>query len=186
MLTIQTRTGAATVQPVWVGDCLAVHAPFNADGKPAPRGRWTISHAGSGYSAGTFHGSRVDAVKLARLWDSAFAAVTPANVRAWQLRDQWAALIKRERAPHAPLHGPNPSPHAHPARPETVRLALDAGRRVRHVAGLWQAFWRGQWWQLPTLAELEWWSLDGVAETPDGRTVEPDNSESWLTILRLI
>jgi hypothetical protein len=186
MLTIQTKAGPATVETVWAGRSLAVHRPHKTDGSAPARGQWTISHAPSGFSAGTFHGPKTDAIRLARLWDTTFETVTPEGVRAWQLRDQWAALIRRDVPIHAPLHGPTPSPNAHTARPETVRIALNAGRRVRNVAGLWQTFWRGDWWTLPTMAELEWFTFDSVCETPDGRTVEPDNPESWLSILALV
>jgi hypothetical protein len=186
-LTIQTTTGPATVTPRWQGANLAVHTPHRAPGKPpAPRGQWVITHTGSGLSAGTFNGNLRAAVKLARLWDAAFAAVTPEGVRSWPLRDQWCALVRGERPPHPPLQGPVPSANAHPARPMAVQFALDAGRRVRHVAGLWQAFWRGQWWELPADAQLEWWTFDSVAESPDGRTVEPDSPDSWLSILALV
>ena len=30
------------------------------------------------------------------------------------------------------------------------------------------------------------WTLDGMAETPDGRTVEPDDRDSWLVLLDLV
>jgi len=186
MLTIQTRTGTATVETVWSGAHLAVHPPYSATGKPAARGQWTVTPTGCGLSAGTFHGPKPDAIRLAKLWDAAFSQVTPAGVRSWQLREQWVALIKRQRPIHPPLHGPEPSPNAHPGRPETVRIAQDAGRRVRCVAGIWQAFWRGDWWELPTLEDLQLWTLDSCCETPDGRTVEPDAPDSWLAILRLI
>lgn len=185
-LSIQTRTGSAQVAPVWRGDTLAVHPPYRADGSAPTRGQWVITHTGSGLSAGTFCGAQRDAIKLARLWDDAFAAVTASNVQTWHLRAQWCALIKRERALHAPLHGPEPSPNVHPARPEAVRFALDAGRRVRCVAGIWQTFWRGDWRQLPTLEDLQLWTFDSCCETPDGRTVEPDAPDSWLRILGLV
>jgi hypothetical protein len=30
------------------------------------------------------------------------------------------------------------------------------------------------------------WTVDGMAETPDGRTVEPDDSDSWLSLLGVV
>ena len=46
--------------------------------------------------------------------------------------------------------------------------------------------WRGQWVDVPTTAELMEWSLDGVAETPDGSRVEPDAPDSWLSLLGIV
>jgi len=46
--------------------------------------------------------------------------------------------------------------------------------------------WRGQWWPAPTVGDVHSWCLDSVAETPDGREVEPDSPEAWPHILGLI
>jgi hypothetical protein len=46
--------------------------------------------------------------------------------------------------------------------------------------------WRGRWWPAPTVGEVQAWALDSVAETPDGRNVEPDDPESWPSLLGLI
>lgn len=42
------------------------------------------------------------------------------------------------------------------------------------------------WHDVPTIAQLMEWSLDGVAETPDGSRVEPDAPDSWLTLLGVV
>jgi hypothetical protein len=42
------------------------------------------------------------------------------------------------------------------------------------------------WHDVPTTAQLMEWSLDGVAENPDGSRVEPDAPDSWLTLLGVI
>jgi hypothetical protein len=186
-ITISTAKGNATITARWCGHALAVHAPFRSDGEPTPRGQWAITHRASGLSVGRFNGSMRNAVRIARLWDGAFETVTVANSRQWPLARQWAAIVKGETAPHAPLHGPEPSPNAHAARPEAVRFAMDAGRPVRTMDGeTWQMRWRGAWWPLPTMAELEFWTFDSVCETPDGRTVEPDARDSWLRLLALV
>lgn len=44
----------------------------------------------------------------------------------------------------------------------------------------------GAWHDVPSIAQLMEWSLDGVAETPDGSRVEPDAPTSWLTLLGVI
>jgi hypothetical protein len=41
------------------------------------------------------------------------------------------------------------------------------------------------WRDVPTIAECMEWTLDGVAETPDGSRVEPDAADSWLRLLGL-
>lgn len=43
-----------------------------------------------------------------------------------------------------------------------------------------------EWYETPTLRQLEEWSFDGVCETPEEERVEPDHPRSWLSILGLI
>ena len=42
------------------------------------------------------------------------------------------------------------------------------------------------WHDVPSIAQLMEWTLDGVAETPDGARVEPDAPNSWLTLLGVV
>ena len=42
------------------------------------------------------------------------------------------------------------------------------------------------WHLVPSHADAMRWTLDGMAETPDGRTVEPDDRDSWLVLCGLI
>jgi hypothetical protein len=42
------------------------------------------------------------------------------------------------------------------------------------------------WHDVPSIAQLMEWSLDGIAETPDGSRVEPDAPESWLSLLGVV
>ena len=42
------------------------------------------------------------------------------------------------------------------------------------------------WHDVPSIAQLMEWTLDGVAETPDGSRVEPDAPDSWLTLLGVV
>ena len=44
----------------------------------------------------------------------------------------------------------------------------------------------GAWHVIPSHADAMRWTLDGMAETPDGRTVEPDDPDSWLVLCGLI
>ena len=47
-------------------------------------------------------------------------------------------------------------------------------------------FFADAWHVIPSHDELMRWTLDGMAETPDGRTVEPDDRDSWLVLLDLV
>ena len=63
-------------------------------------------------------------------------------------------------------------------RGDVAAFADGAGVRLR----LWFA---DAWRDVPPIAELMEWTLDGVAESPDGSRVEPDAAESWLSLLGL-
>lgn len=61
---------------------------------------------------------------------------------------------------------------------DVAAFADGAGVRLR----LWFA---DAWRDVPSIAECMYWTLDGVAETPDGSRVEPDAADSWLSLLGL-
>lgn len=42
------------------------------------------------------------------------------------------------------------------------------------------------WHVIPSHDEALRWTFDGMAETPDGRIVEPDDPDSWLYLLGLV
>ena len=46
--------------------------------------------------------------------------------------------------------------------------------------------WQGEWYPAPTMEQVETWVFDSVVETPDERDVEPDDPDSWLSVLGLI
>tara|TARA_Y100000034_G_C6592781_1_gene257568 strand:- start:282 stop:524 length:243 start_codon:yes stop_codon:yes gene_type:complete len=46
--------------------------------------------------------------------------------------------------------------------------------------------WKGESVEIPSFEELEFWSWDGIAETPAGDQVEPDHPDSWLSLLGVI
>lgn len=181
MLTIQTKTGAATVAPVWQGAALAVHPPFRTDGART-RGQWTVTHCGTGRSAAVLHCDKRRAVAIARQWDGRFLTVDPAAPRSWPWAKQWAAAVDAINRPWA-----DPGLTADDGATETAAaLAARAGLPIDQAGGSRRIWWRGKFWAAPTDAQLEWWTFDSVAETPDGRTVEPDHPESWLSILCLV
>ena len=51
---------------------------------------------------------------------------------------------------------------------------------------VFRLLWRGAWVDVPTIAECMEWTVDGVAETPDGSRVEPDAPHSWLSLLGIV
>ena len=51
---------------------------------------------------------------------------------------------------------------------------------------IYRLFWNGQWLDVPTIAELMAWSMDGICETPDGSRVEPDAPDAWLSLLGIV
>ena len=82
------------------------------------------------------------------------------------------------------------SPHGGRARlrdPETGRPLLTTGdvaafgpHRVLRL------YYGTQWHLVPSHEAALRWTLDGLAESPDGRTVEPDAPDSWLALLGLV
>jgi len=48
------------------------------------------------------------------------------------------------------------------------------------VLRLW---FRHEWFDVPIIAQCMEWTVDGMSETPDGQSVEPDDPDSWLSLL---
>ena len=46
--------------------------------------------------------------------------------------------------------------------------------------------WRSKWWEIPTMEQVQAWTLDSVCETPAGDIIEPDADGSWLRLLNLV
>ena len=46
--------------------------------------------------------------------------------------------------------------------------------------------WHRKWWHVPTLEDVQHWTLDSVCPTPAGDIVEPDHPDSWLVLLGLV
>jgi hypothetical protein len=253
---VALATGCRVDVPTrWRGRALCIYAPIKDGAATVARGVWVVSSVEYGYSAGTFRGPLRDAVRLARLWDDAFA-VALANaprvgagvpsLRDWPLSPVWGAQVTgaapaigpfaaeiREADNGAPIrHNATTEPRRNapavaddgdggeqfpatatmtPSGPGRVRYARrlpdgrerlrdpETGKPVRMngdcaafknpanplepIMRLWFA---GAWFDVPSIAQCMEWSLDGVAETPDGSRVEPDASASWLTLLGVI
>ena len=54
------------------------------------------------------------------------------------------------------------------------------------LAPILKLWFRGVWHVVPTIDACMAWSLDGVCETPDGRMVEPDHEDAWLSLLGVV
>ena len=214
-ITIQTRAGSQPVPTVWQGAHLSVHRPPNSKApgglSTAPR-HWAITHTALGLACcASFDGPKARAIALAQLWDSAFAEIKePADAGRWRFRKTWGRdcqIAQHGTAePDGPIlpdnptgadvahamaraiSGADPLPDSEPIEsdqfPARETVAAD---RLRNGADGLELRWRGKWWPVPTLGEVEAWALfDGTAETPDGRTVEPDHPESWTVLLGVV
>ena len=208
-LTVTTKTGPREVPAVWVGSHLAVHKPVWSEGTPPPK-QWAVTHKASGLSmGGALHTTKTEAVALAKLWDNAAAEIDAAAPRNWRYLETWrldVATVEHRRigdlfGPVLPDNfGPQDVAAAMAAALETGYAAPDdseaaeqfparetvAADRLRDGVDGLEMSWRGQWWPVPTLGEVEAWALDSLAETPDGRTVEPDHPESWPHLLGVV
>lgn len=220
----------------WMGQALAVHPPVSAvrAGKQT-RGVWAITGRVHGLSAGIYRGPLRGAVKLARVWDAAFADALPADritapsLAQWELAPQWcrqlrgdepptgpgAAYVARDRVTAADGDGGEQweatqtiTPvSGKPGRIRYARRLPDGRERLRDpetgralrmdgdaaafkgpdpLTPVFRLWWRGAWIDVPTVAELMAWSIDGVCETPDGSRVEPDAPHAWLTLLGIL
>lgn len=82
------------------------------------------------------------------------------------------------------------SPHGGRKRlrdPETGGLLKTTGDVAAFGPHRVLRLWFGDAWHvIPSHDDAMRWTLDGMAETPDGRTVEPDDPDSWLILCGLI
>ena len=167
----------------WLGQYIAVTPPPGKDYSfETVRGCWTITHRGCGFALAYLNCSLKTALKLAKQWDQRAGSIDPLNSKAWQYCQQWGAAVKAINLPN--IEGR--ARFAHNSTDAAAVLAAERGLSIDQAGGHKRILWRGKYWPAPTDAELELWTLDSVCETPDGRMVEPDNSESWLTILGLV
>lgn len=60
------------------------------------------------------------------------------------------------------------------------RFNLPSGDRILKLR------FRRKWHPVPSMEDVQFWTFDSCCETPDGRTVEPDAPDSWLSLLGLV
>jgi len=73
------------------------------------------------------------------------------------------------------------------SRVETLRNGV-VGRFTRKDDGTTRLKlrWNSRWWEVPTMEQVQAWTLDSVCETPAGDIIEPDAEGSWLRLLNLV
>lgn len=76
----------------------------------------------------------------------------------------------------------------HPETGERVRQTGDvvAFKGPDPLTPILRLWFCDVWHDVPTIAQCMQWTFDGMAETPDGRTVEPDDFDSWLALLGVV
>jgi len=72
-------------------------------------------------------------------------------------------------------------------RVETLRNGV-VGRFTRKDDGTTRLKmrWNSKWWEIPSMEQVQEWTLDSVCETPAGDIIEPDADGSWLRLLHLV
>ena len=181
---IITGSGFQFVPAKWIGQTIAITTPFDHDASTGPnRGHWIVSHVASGFSAGSLLTTLKQATSIAKEWDQKFASIDATNARGWEHCKAWGAVLT---AVNTGRRAPVATPADDGRGTDTAMLlAAEAGIAVQ-CEPVAKIQWRGKFWPAPTDSELDAWTFDSVAETPDGRTVEPDAPDSWLRILRLV
>lgn len=170
-ITVQCKDQPRSIATVWLGDCLAVHRP-TINGSPSKQANhWAITHIPSGLAVClSFNGTESAAIGLAKDWDAKFSTLDVNSPRTWPLCKAWGKALQLAQFDTGCFDAYQTLPRD----------------RVKTVDGWVQVLWRRRWWPVPSDHVVEDMIFDSVAETPDGRTVEPDHPESWLSILKVI
>lgn len=108
LLTVQCKSGPRSVPAVWQGATLAIHHPITTDGTPSTESRWwAVTHKPTGLMACPAIDAPVQTVKsLARLWDTAFAALdSEQGAAGWPLASRWLDDVSRANRGR-PIIGP--------------------------------------------------------------------------------
>lgn len=213
-LTLKTANGDRSVAAKWTGDNVAVHKPITKNGESKLPRFWAISHLGSGLACcPPLDATLADARKLAKLWDKAFGTIDPKDASSWPFKELWRDDLQRltlgkeiigprQRTPLERLDsagtfeevsravaeamGHTFSGDADASEPFPVAETVPVGRRRAGQDDWPEMLWRGKWWPVPTLGDVEAWALDSACETPDGRTVETDHPEAWTRLLGVV
>jgi hypothetical protein len=97
-ITVKTKDSATReIDAKWVGNALALHKPVSENSNHKVKG-WTITHLDSGLIAGTYKGSYVEALRLAKTWDLVFFEELKGpdpDVTGWPRVKTWCAQVQR-------------------------------------------------------------------------------------------
>jgi len=207
--------GPREIPVKWAGDWLAVHRPVRKKGLSSTACLWSITLKPLGLCASEVSAPLRSVLRLAKLWDSSAAdwGFVEINKKAhcWKWKKRFKDDVCRVESGRDPLGPRELSPierldsagtvaevkaavaaamgspelsAAEQAEPFPVSDVLPADR-VKSQDGWLSVRWRGQWWPVPSTGEIETMISDSACDTPDGRQVEPDHPESWLSILAL-
>jgi len=194
---VSVPKGKLEIPALWVGKNTALHRPVSVSngGTKATRGIYALTHLESGLSFGHLNTNQKQAKSIARAWDERCGSVDPTNARTWEHRKAWGEVLRNLNEAWTRTHmattaqvreqwGTTKSNVG--SQDVAMLLAVKAGLAIDQGCNAKRIIWRGQSWPAPTEAELNFWTFDSVCETPDGRTVEPDAPDSWLSILGLV
>lgn len=211
-ITITCRNGRHAIPAHWVGQHLAVHRPVICDGDGVAvndaHGQWVITHIPTGLSAWpTFHAAGIRVGKLAKLWDATFGELTGPPARRWRWAQTWAADARRVEEglqPEGPILPDNPtardvaaaitgipsipaSDAAEPLPQSEIPATVRGTMGEQHGRPWPMVKWHGRSWFVPTMGQLEGWIVgDETCSKPNGADCDPDDRDSWLSILGLI
>lgn len=201
-ITIKTKNGDREIKVNWLGNNLAVHKTPVKEGFKEKKNLWSITHIDSGRSTcSAINGLMRDVVKLAKLWDNAFSTLDINQGSKWNYLNTWVndvLAVRKKEEPIGPIlpdnftskdvakaMGFNTVDDEDTDKQFPAEEIINKEKLIDGNDGV-KMFWRGKYWLVPTMGEIEEWIYDSVCETPDGRMVEPDHPESWLSILQLI
>lgn len=57
---------------------------------------------------------------------------------------------------------------------------------VTDFKGVLKLWWNGKWYEVPSIASFQEWTMDSICPTPDEDEVEPDHEDSWLRLAGLV
>jgi hypothetical protein len=176
---------------------------------------WTLTHISTGLAIVTsLTVAKNDAVALAKAWDAAAGCIDPEKPSQWRFLQSWRDDLQRVGI--VPVWGPRdlptldtstgrfpldddsgddqfPVPVTHKT---TGSGAVRRNPKKNHLEFWWlpqggnysesDAIELAGWYPVPTFADVQEWTLDSVAETPCGDTVEPDHPDAWLRLLGIV
>ena len=189
------ETSRLRIQALWKGSHTALHYPVKKSMAEPIRGTYVLTHLESGLSFGTLNCNQQQARKIARAWDDRCGSIDPNDAGQWEHREEWGQVLRNINESWTRTHiattakvrkqwGTTKSNVG--SQDLALLLAAKAGLAIDQAGRSKRIQWRGKFWTAPSEAELNVWTFDSICETPDGRSVEPDASDSWLRILGLV